>query len=97
MSDTQQEPEYTPEELARSQRIVALDMAKKGAELTARRSAYRNATAALLAKPEWATVRDDLAAIVSGNEADGLLSFHVAALVDIMGRLDKAVPVSSSG
>ncbi|SDA14890.1 hypothetical protein [Sphingomonas sp. NFR15] len=97
MADAEAQIEYTPEQLARAQQLVEFDRAKKAAELTARRAAYRTATAALVATSEWATVRDGLAAIVSGNEADGLLSFHVAALVEIMGRLDKAVPAGSSG
>ena len=97
MSGTQDEIEYTPEQIAEARRLVEYDNAKTAADLAARSAAYRAATAAIVASLEWASVRDGLAAIGRDAEAGGVLSIHVDAMIDIMGRLDKALPANTGG
>jgi hypothetical protein len=97
MSDASAPVEYTAEQLAAAQQLVDFDRAKKAAELNARRAAYLVAVNGLVASSEWSAVRERLTQISGTNEADGLLSFHVSALVEIIGRLEKTATQNRVG
>jgi hypothetical protein len=82
--------EYTPEQLALAQRIVAAERARQEAIALAKRAAYAMAVRDLITSPAWGEVLSTIGEIRDQYEADDIVAVHVNALGDIMPRAAEA-------
>lgn len=83
--------EYTPEKLAEAQAIVNAELKRQAEEAAAVRAAYWAPVKSVVEGDAWKTVVASIKEIVVTYAADNLLSTHVAALSEIMPRLEAAV------
>lgn len=83
--------EYTPEKLAEAQAIVNAELKRQAEEAAALRAAYWAPVKAVVEGDSWKAVVASIKEIVVTYAADNLLSTHVAALSEIMPRLEAAV------
>ncbi|MGO1303537.1 MAG: hypothetical protein ACTMKV_02005 [Sphingomonas parapaucimobilis] len=86
--------EYTPEQIAEANKISAWAADRDRQLVEARRAAYREALQHVVSDPAYMTVRDGLRDVAANAEADDNLSFHVAAILAGMDRLDIEVSAS---
>ncbi len=84
--------EYTPEELAQAQRIVAAEQARQAALAQARAEAYAVPVRELVTGTAWSDVLAGLTDIHQTYEPDNIMSVHVSALCEIMSRLAGQIP-----
>lgn len=80
--------DYTQEQIAEANKISAWAAERDRQLVEARRASYREAVQHVVSDPAYVTVRDGLRNLATNTEADDNLSFHVAAILAGMDRLD---------
>lgn len=86
--------EYTPEELAQAQRIVAAEQVRQAALAQARAEAYAAPVRELVGSAAWSEVLAGLNEIQANYEPDDTMSIHVGALCQIMPNLAVLAPAN---